>query len=954
MKHEWIPISSEREKEWMYLASGMLQGILFEYYPQKDYMVYTKYQQGGFHMEKRIENYFSCARKSVHPEDMGELNHLMGQIRKQKPQIYAELRLCFDDKTPDRYQLGTIQGTSVFGADGKLLKITGQMCRMREQWKEKQKLYNEAKKDSMTLLWNHKYTMEYIKDYLEYDGAKGSFFIIDVDNFKKINDTMGHLFGDQVILAVSRVLLNTFRSTDIIGRMGGDEFVVFMKNETAKELIWHKCNEICAAIGKVYCGEQIYKMSASIGVSRYPENGHTYEELLEKADKALYYVKGSGKNNSAIYEKNMAKLEACGRRTDSHVQDSLYVDGEDTDYDDFYYEITELTFRLMGDTTDVDSAISLLLHKLRDYFGFDVVSIREVVKEKPRTLQYLYEVHSDNISGHINNSMQYTETEWMMLLISMEQGRYLFGRENRKADLLFPGYENVSGIRLPLGSRKYFTAVVDYLFVDREHEWEEKEIRFLESFSRILAVYLTKIKTLDEASFLATMMQERDSVTGLYSYGKFLERMKEITLVKPDGMELCYIYSDISHFKYINETYGYETGDLVLRKFAEFLLSNTESNVLCVARVHSDNIVMTIKNEGGFSVQEITSSIDEQNEKISAVLRDYVHDKMIGIHSGLFLTADKKLPVEEAVSNAAYACKESKKQNHYKCRVFNDELMREYKQQLRFLSELQGAIDHKELTVYIQPKMMADGKTVAGGEALVRWVKKGNEMIYPDEFIPVFEKSGAIVDVDFFVYREVFSYLRRRLDQGLVVVPISMNVSRVHLNNDRMTDYVGRLFEEYQIDPSLVEFELTESIYIENMEQAARLVSNLQGKGVTVSMDDFGSGYSSLNMLSGLPIHVMKVDRIFLNKTSEKASDRIILECVVNMARKLKMSVICEGVETREQYEFLKEMGCDIMQGYYFGKPMPMEAFDKFLEERKSKMPEADTGTGMERRICIV
>lgn len=317
------------------------------------------------------------------------------------------------------------------------------------------------------------------------------------------------------------------------------------------------------------------------------------------------------------------------------------------------------------------------------------------------------------------------------------------------------------------------------------------------------------------------------------------------------------------------------------------------------------------------------------------MLRQYVHDDMISVQSGIFVAEDGSVTVEEAVSNASYACREAKQHSGCRCNVFTRELRREYKRQLQFLSGLKGAIDRRELMVYIQPKVLSDGVTASGGEALIRWLQPGMGMAYPSDFIPVFEKSGAIVELDYFVYREVFSYLRDRLDAGLPVVPVSMNVSRVHLENERIVDYIDELQREFQVDPRFLEFELTESIYIENLDKAIRLCSSLKDRGIKVSMDDFGSGYSSLNMLNRMPVDVMKIDRIFLKNGILEESDRIILDCVVQMARKLKVCVVCEGVETEAQYRFLKEIGCDSMQGYYFGKPMPVEEFDRFLTNRR-------------------
>ncbi len=220
-----------------------------------------------------------------------------------------------------------------------------------------------------------------------------------------------------------------------------------------------------------------------------------------------------------------------------------------------------------------------------------------------------------------------------------------------------------------------------------------------------------------------------------------------------------------------------------------------------------------------------------------------------------------------------------------------------------------------------------------GAEALLRWQKPDGSYIYPDEFIPLIERSGQIVDVDYYVYREVFRFIAERLKQGKKVVPISLNISRVHLNKMHILEYVKELFEEYKIPFSMVEFELTESIYLDNTEQALELVKGLHNIGTKVSMDDFGSGYSSLNLLSKLPIDIIKLDKVFLKEGDLQDSDKIIISCVVDMAKKLQITSLCEGVETVEQSNYLKEVGCQIQQGFYFSRPIPQEVFEKFIDE---------------------
>jgi diguanylate cyclase (GGDEF)-like protein len=869
-------------------------------------------------------------RERTHPEDTGELSMLMQQIKKGKTHINCELRIHFEGLQDNVYFQTVIRGYRSFNPNTNTPVIIGFIYQTTEE-----SSFLDSKRDPTTYLWNSRYAREYIHHYLAQPNPSGTFYLIYIDRCLDVHDKMGSWFGDHIILFVSKVMRETFRNTDILGRCGLDEFLVFQIGESDLQTIEAKCKAMEKAISRIYCGETGESVSVCIGVSRCPLDGQWEDDFFRKADKALFTAKNSEHTNYCIYDDSMEFPNGYIK------QDRLFDEAKFRNYNFgghnvFYNEITETALSLMESTTDPDSSVMLLLHKLSAYFGFDAVAVQERDPKEARTMKYIYEVIAGNVPVRTGSIRRYSEAQWLHFLYAMEQGKLIYDADD-EIDLFFSDHKIRSAIKLPLGNHRYVTGSVDFIFIRNKHFWEEEEIRFLESFARILSVYLSRVRDLDEAKFLATMMQERDSVTGLFSYGKFLDRMHEITAKMKDNSSICYIYFDLGHFKYINETYGYEIGDRILRKFAEYMTSVGSARLLCASRVHSDNLILAMRNTHSMTPEHIAEWVDDKNEIAVRMLRNYIHDNMVEINSGIFVNNDTLLSVEECVSNAAYACKESKLQEWKHCLIFSTKMLGEYKRQMGFIKELRGAIENRELQVFIQPKMYNDGETVAGGEALIRWIKPNNEMIFPGEFIPPFEKSGAILDVDFFVYREVFAYLRRRLDEGLPVVPISMNVSRVHINSDRMVEYVGRLFDKYQIDPELVEFELTESIYIENLEKAVVLISKLREMGIKVSMDDFGSGYSSLNMLSHMPIDIMKIDRIFLKEDNIPKNDRIILGSIIVMGRELDICMVCEGVETKQQFEFLKDIGCDIMQGYYFGKPMPLEAFDQFLLTKKVK-----------------
>lgn len=430
----------------------------------------------------------------------------------------------------------------------------------------------------------------------------------------------------------------------------------------------------------------------------------------------------------------------------------------------------------------------------------------------------------------------------------------------------------------------------------------------------------------------------KDALTGLDSYEVFLEKLqKEIDVIGDD--KICVVYTDIKHFKYINDTYGYKVGDSLLREFVEEFMRDGEY-ILCAARVYSDNFVTANRIEAGtLTNEELREMIYQMNTDREAKFREKYANSRLQFSTGISILDknSRSLDAETVVSNANLARKVAKEMESNCCVLFDQSMMEGIKREVEITSGIPKALERKEFQVYFQPKMDTATLDLIGAEALVRWRKPDGNFIYPDEFIPLIERSGQIVDVDYFVYREVFRFIADRMKEGKKVVPISLNVSRMHLNRTDFLDYVKALLEEFQIPCSLIEFELTESIYLENTERALELIDGLHKLGIKVSMDDFGSGYSSLNLLSKLPIDIIKLDKVFLKGGPMQESDRIIISCVVDMAKKLHIMSLCEGVETREQSDYLKEVGCQMQQGFYFSRPVPREVFESIMEESVQK-----------------
>lgn len=423
-----------------------------------------------------------------------------------------------------------------------------------------------------------------------------------------------------------------------------------------------------------------------------------------------------------------------------------------------------------------------------------------------------------------------------------------------------------------------------------------------------------------------------DPVTGLEKYELFIEKLtKELEYI--GDKTIAIIYGDIKHFKYINDTFGYQKGNEVLNFFAN-KVTDFRENFICATRLYSDNIVAAAYVDPKYDKDSYCKRIREWGLNLEdEFCNKFVTNKLKFVAGINFITKDNVTDAETAVSNANLAKKDAKKNKDGCVLAFNQAMLQVINWEMEISASLPEAIANKELEAFYQPKIDTETLKIIGGEALVRWKQKDGTYLSPDQFIPILENTGQIVDVDYYIYREVFSFIHTQLTNGKRIVPISMNVSRVHLLTHDFLSYIRTLFDEFPVPPRYIEFELTESIYIKNSDEAKKLVKGLHELGVTVSMDDFGTGYSSLNMLGTLPIDTIKLDKAFLQRDEFTSNDKIIISSVIDMSKKLNMKSVCEGVENEDQIEYLKSAGCDEQQGFYFSKPIPKDAFEHMIED---------------------
>ena len=432
------------------------------------------------------------------------------------------------------------------------------------------------------------------------------------------------------------------------------------------------------------------------------------------------------------------------------------------------------------------------------------------------------------------------------------------------------------------------------------------------------------LSILDETEQQEALERERynathDALTGLYSREYLFERIRHAIDAEPDRtFMICFI--DIADFKLVNDIFGREFGDYALKCTADSIRRSMKPGFL-FGRLSGDTFGMCIPRE------EFEAGIAERSLERFMVRRDETEYHLV-MHQGVYEATERELDVSVMFDRAHMALDSIKDKFSTHVAFYDDAMRRRVLWSQRMTAELEQAIRERQIRPYLQAIVDCDGK-VAGAEALVRWVHPTEGFLTPDRFIPILEKNGMIAQVDKYMWRCACELLSRWRDRDLF---ISINVSPKDFYFMDVVGELSRLVEEYDIDAARLRVEITETVMMSDEAKRIGTLKALRAAGVIVEMDDFGSGYSSLNMLKDMPVDVVKIDMVFLRKAEDHARARTILTSIMQMTANLKLSSITEGVETEEQYRALKGMGCGMFQGYYFAKPMAVEAFEAYLK----------------------
>lgn len=408
------------------------------------------------------------------------------------------------------------------------------------------------------------------------------------------------------------------------------------------------------------------------------------------------------------------------------------------------------------------------------------------------------------------------------------------------------------------------------------------------------------------------------NITNDRSPAMFITVANEVIGKAPEK-KYALIQFDVAKFKAINEMYGEQFGDELLNYFLESLKVICNQDQLYV-RLTADVFMVLTSYE---TREDILAFVENLNNSLLNY-KDITYRLVFGVCE----ISDIHLPLRKFGDRAALA-RQSLKGNALEHVAFFEEGMKNSVLNSKYVEDHMGkALANHEFVMYLQPKYSIEKNIIVGAEGLARWFHEG-KLIPPNQFIPIFEKNGFIKKMDAYIWEEACKTIRRWLDSDMIPVPISVNVSRVHLDSGSFITILNNLVEQYKIPKQLLEIEITETA--ENTELMVEHITTLKEQGFVLLMDDFGSGYSSLNTLKDTQFDVVKIDRGFLQDFIESERGQKIVEHTISMTKAIGLDLVAEGVETREQADFLSGCGCDIAQGFYYAKPMPVAEFEKQL-----------------------
>ncbi|MDD7430070.1 MAG: bifunctional diguanylate cyclase/phosphodiesterase [Oscillospiraceae bacterium] len=968
---------------------------------------------------------------SVYPDDIPVFRDFCERMDRGEPEISCEIRMYSDEY---EYRWLHHEGLTVCDDSGRPVKVTGITVDVTESHSNLND--RSVKKDSVTGLMSRESGEQAVIVSMSKlpSSREAALIIFDLDGFDGINDNWGRLYGDFVLETFSNILKSCASQNDIIYRISGDEFAVLKRIDTASEIdvFFEKVHERYNTFSFPRGGN----FHVTAGAVRC-NNETSFEELMRRADIALYKAKSSGRGGVTVYSEGMDAEGASGMSAlkDYSAEQNLSVkllSGSEKRLYDF-------AFDMFSKCSEPDEAIEYIFPEIGKYFNIDNIIIIE--KKLSGKVEISYCWRRGVLYYDDESFVSFYTGRWPVLEdYFRSNGYYAVSWDDKNISgsrrAVMDKYKIKGAVRCPLFDGNDLVGFISYELINESRKWSDSEINALCTLSKMLSVYLLKFRSsvnLNNANFYTEAMLENQRLVcygvdpssweityiSPYAVNRFpnikigekcfrcimdddspckncpifgLEEDSDrfqnevynekyscwfrctVTRMKnPDGEEnylVCVnditaylervnskdrltglmtferftseagkaLYNrrryavaviSINKFRGINEKYGIRIGNILLTEFARRLSASAgEDEYVC--RWGGGKFILLLRDKG--ELEDVKQRIGEIISTASADIFSItgIH---VGFYSGMYRIPDDdyQLVADIDKANSARKTISADYSLENSVGVYDDDQNRDALDRKHIESIMQEALENHEFRAFYQPKVrLADGR-ITGAEALVRWIRPGGEFISPGRFIPTFEENGFITEMDFEIYRQVFSDLRRWIDEGKNVPVVSVNVSRRHFIGDDFPQKIEALRKEYDIPHKYIELEITESMFSNNLNHVISIVNILRDYGFLISVDDFGSGYSNLNLITKMPVDILKVDGGFFINHELSNKDKAVISTIISLAHSLNLYVVSEGIENKIQVDFLNESGCDVVQGFFFYKPMERESFEKLI-----------------------
>lgn len=986
-----------------------------------------------------FEHFNSAVKEAqlVKEEDVPVFDVFCAELDAGKDFVFSEFRMVSEEY---RYNWYRFLGNAVSDEEtGKVTKVFGRRYEITAEKTTKEAQGKKTEQDILTGLNGKDRAFELIRAELDTGIENASLILVDVDRFSELNRSYGKMYGDIVMQTVSGMIYTSFMAKDIVGRIAGDQFIIFCGGVTSDKTM-DLVRKMMERLWDHVAIRDDRHITVSVGISHYPKDGHNFDELYAKADLALTKAKDEGGNRIIETSHETVKDVALGttfRKRNAFLEDARRTGSQSRKLNK---KLFDFTFDTLTKEPELEKAIEKIFEEICLHYNLDRAFLLGADFDThtiDTTISWCRKDDGDDVelmkTSLVRNWDEFND------IASRKKKAYFILKSGRGGGMDFfrqivtMNCIPVAGIIFPIMDHRKLSCLICFDAFE-EHDFRDSELTTIESIVRLISSYMISrqthhrletesllnrsvmdaqktvyyvidrntfevkhvskygrsffktieygkkcyeslygkkercatcplnqgfedksIEVYDEEkdrwyTYTATHMDEpgyltdilisitdvtellhrvkgEDSLTQVASYDKFM--LLATKAVVAAESEYTVLTLGIDRFAKINDEYGYVTGDDILKSLATLLQEDIgDGEFLC--RIKGDDFTLLLKRRGQDRIKE---KLIDYSRLLTRRYRKKFPRIEIRIFGGSYAIPKEEQYfnrcLDKAMKARQVALNDLNKTGGYY--IYSPEFEQSEKETDEMNDRIRYALANDGFRIYFQPKVNVNDSTIIGAEALVRMQDKDGKIIPPGLFIPLAEKNGLVVKIDETVYEKTFAYMARWKKMGKKVPLISINVSRIHLMNDELPSYFAGLAAEYGIEPKEVELEITESVFFEDTERMIAMIKRLKELGFVISMDDFGSGYSTLNFMKSLPVDVIKIDGGFFMKNEMDPKNRAVISAIMQLSQNLEFETVSEGVETEEQVSFIREQGGKFVQGFYFFKPMPAEEFETLL-----------------------